>query len=91
MGYPPEPWETVRYGNVEYTHKDHVTIDHCADGTVIDDIDRVLAERICACVNFCRGMSNEKLAQYASDAAPAARWAEQMMKMYFAAMKGVIQ
>ena len=62
--YPPEPWTTVRYGNEEYRHKDDVSVEHCADGTVIDSINRNTAERIVACVNFCRQFPTDFLAKH---------------------------
>ena len=61
MTYPPEPWECVRYENVDYTHPDNVTIDHAANGSVLNDVEPNTAHRIVACVNACKELPTEAL------------------------------
>lgn len=61
--YPPEPWYTIRYENVHYSHKDNVDIEHSGNGTAISDINKDLADRITVCINACSGVSSAELVE----------------------------
>lgn len=59
LSHPPEPWSAIRYENVAYRSETDVSIEHSADGTVIEQIDATTANRICACLNALAGIPTE--------------------------------